>query len=145
MDKTLTDPVWGAQMADSLITKGSDVIFGAGRKTGNGAVVEAAARSIYVIGDDIDQYYALPAVAPMMLTSAMKEVTPGVTELVTMAWDAQNRRAVFPSGNFTGTAGFAPYHDLDSKVPLYVKSMMDELNTGLLNDTIRTNIPAARP
>ena len=145
MDKTFVDPTWGAQMADSLIAKGADVIFGAGSKTGNGAVVEAAARSIYIIGDDIDQYYAMPEAAPMMLSSAMKQVTSGVTELITRARDAQNSQAAFPSGNYTGTVGFAPYHDLDSKVPVNVKSMMDELNTGLLNGTIQTDVPAARP
>jgi basic membrane protein A len=44
-DKTFTDPEWGATTADSMIANGADVIFGAGGKTGNGAVVEAATQA----------------------------------------------------------------------------------------------------
>jgi basic membrane protein A and related proteins len=144
-DMTFTDPTWGAQTADSMIANGADVIFGAGGKTGNGAVDEAAAKGVYAIGVDVDQYYTLPEAAPMLLSSAMKLETPGVAALIKAAKDAQSGIAAFPAGNYLGTAGYAPYHDLDSKVPANVKSMMETLNTGLMNGTIQTNVLPAKP
>jgi basic membrane protein A len=139
-DKTFTDPEWGAQTADSMIANGADVIFGAGGKTGNGAVDEAAAKGVYAIGVDVDQYYTLPEAAPMLLSSAQKLETPGVAALIKLAKDG-----AFPAGNYLGTAGYAPYHDLASKVPANVDAMMKALLTGIQSGTILTNVAPAKP
>ena len=74
-DKTFTDPEWGKATAESMIDQGADVIFGAGGKTGNGAVTAAAQRDVYGIGVDTDQYYTLPEAQARMLSSAMKLIT----------------------------------------------------------------------
>jgi len=144
-DKTFTDPEWGAATADSMIDNGADVIFGAGGKTGNGAVEEAAQRGVYGIGVDTDQYYTLPEAAPRLLSSAMKLITPGVAGLIALAKDAQGGGAAFPSGNYMGIAGYAPYHDLDSSVPADVKAAMEQINAGLLAGTIQTGVSPVKP
>jgi len=59
-DKTFTDPEWGKTTALSMIDKGVDIIFGAGGKTGNGALLGAAEKGVYAIGVDTDQYYTVP-------------------------------------------------------------------------------------
>ncbi len=43
-DKTFTDPEWGKTSTISMIDKGGDVIFGAGGKTGNGALIAVAGK-----------------------------------------------------------------------------------------------------
>ncbi len=139
-DKTFVDPEWGAATANSMIDQGADVIFGAGGKTGNGAVTAAAQRGVYAIGVDTDQYYTLPEAAPRMLSSAMKLITPGVYELIKMAKEGN-----FPSGNYFGKAGYAPYHDLENEVPAEVKAKMEEINAGLLDGSIQTNVPPVKP
>jgi basic membrane protein A len=139
-DKTFVDPEWGAQTADSMIANGADVIFGAGGKTGNGAVTEAATKGVYAIGVDTDQYYTLPEAAPMLLSSAMKLITPGVADLIKMAKDG-----TFPGGNYLGKASYAPYHDLESKVPADVKSFMETLNNGILDGSIQTGVAPVKP
>ncbi len=139
-DKTFSDPEWGATTANSMVDKGVDVIFGGGGNTGNGAVTATAQKGVYAIGVDTDQYFTLPEAQKMLLTSAMKLITPGVFDLVKMAKDGK-----FPSGNYFGTAGFAPYHDLDSKVPAEVKTKMDEIAKGLLDGSIKTNVSPAKP
>ncbi|MBN2386514.1 MAG: BMP family ABC transporter substrate-binding protein [Anaerolineales bacterium] len=144
-DKTFTDPEWGAATAGSMIDQGADVIFGAGGKTGNGAVIEAAARGVYAIGVDTDQYYTLPEAASMMLSSAMKLITPGVAELISLARDAQNGGAAFPAGNYNGQAGYAPYHDLEDMVPQDVKDRMEEINAMLLSGELQTGVPPVKP
>lgn len=139
-DKTFTDPEWGAQTAQSMMDQGADAIFGCGGITGNGAITAAAQAGAYAIGVDADQYFTLPEAAPRMLSSAMKLVVPGVFDLVKLAHDGN-----FPVGNFFGTAGYAPYHDLESEVPADVKAEMEKIAAGLIDGSITTNVPPVKP
>ena len=139
-DKTFTDPEWGAQTAQSMMDQGADAIFGCGGITGNGAITAAAQAGAYAIGVDSDQYFTLPEAAPRMLSSAMKLITPGVFDLVKAANDGS-----FPVGNVFGTAGYAPYHDLDSEVPAEVKAEMENIFNGLADGSITTDVPPVKP
>ena len=139
-DKTFTDPEWGAQTAKSMMDNGADAIFGCGGLTGNGAITAAAQAGKYAIGVDADQYLTLPEAAPMMLSSAMKLIVPGVAELIAKAKDGS-----IEAGNFIGLAGYAPYHDLDSKVPAEVKAAMEKINTGILAGSITTGVAPSKP
>ena len=139
-DKTFTDPEWGKTTALSMIDKGVDVIFGAGGKTGNGALLGAADKGVYAIGVDTDQYLTVPEAQKVMLSSAMKLIQPGIVALLTMAKDG-----TFPKGNYLGTAGYAPYHDLDSKVPAEVKAKMTEIQKALTDGSLLTNVAPAKP
>ena len=135
-DKALTDPQWGEATAKTIIDQGADVIFGCGGTTGNGAIIAAAKAGTYVIGVDTDQYLTLPEVSTRILTSAVKLITPGVFELIKFSKEGN-----FPSGNYFGQIGYAPYHDLEDEVPAAVKTMMEQINAGLLNGSIKTNVP----
>jgi basic membrane protein A len=139
-DKTFTDPEWGAATAKSMMDQGADAIFGCGGITGNGAITAAAQAGAYAIGVDTDQYLTLPEAAPRMLSSAMKLITPGVFDLIKLAQDGN-----FPTGNYFGAAGYAPFHDLDSEVPAEVKAEMDKINAGLLDGSIKTNVSPVKP
>ncbi len=139
-DKTFTDPEWGAQTAKAMMDNGADAIFGCGGLTGNGAITAAAQAGKYAIGVDADQYLTLPEAAPRMLSSAMKLITPGVAELVAAA-----KGGTIEGGNFIGDAGYAPFHDLDSKVPAEVKKTMEEINAGLLDGSITTGVSPTKP
>ena len=139
-DKTFTDPEWGAATAKSMMDQGADAIFGCGGITGNGAITAAAQAGAYAIGVDTDQYLTLPEAAPRMLSSAMKLITPGVFDLVKSVKDG-----AFVNGNVTGSAGYAPFHDLDGDVPADVKAEMEKINAGLLDGSIMTNVAPVKP
>ena len=139
-DKTFVDPEWGKTTAISMIDKGVDVVFGAGGKTGNGALLGCAEKGVYAIGVDTDQYFTVPEARTVLLSSAMKLLTPGTFDLIKLAKDGK-----FPGGNYVGKAGYAPYHDLESKVPADVKTKMEEIAKGLLDGTIKTNVAPAKP
>lgn len=139
-DKTFTDPEWGAQTAQSMMAQGADAIFGCGGITGNGAITAAAQAGAYAIGVDTDQYLTLPEAAPRMLSSAMKLIVPGVFDLIKLSQEGN-----FPSGNYFGNAGYAPYHDLEGEVPADVKATMEQINAGLLDGSITTNVPPVKP
>jgi basic membrane protein A and related proteins len=139
-DKTFTDPEWGAQTAKSMMDNGADAVFGCGGLTGNGAITAAAQAGKFAIGVDADQFFTLPEAASMMLSSAMKLIVPGVAELVAKAKDGS-----IEAGNFVGLAGYAPYHDLESKVPAEVKTAMEKINAGILDGSIKTGVSPAKP
>jgi len=134
LDVAFTDPEWGATTAAQAIANGADVVFGAGGKTGNGALIETAGTAgLYCIGVDSDQWETVPEAHGCLISSAMKLITPAVFELITMAKDGN-----MPSGNYYGAAGLAPYHDFDSAIPQDVKDLIDKTATGLLDGSITT-------
>jgi basic membrane protein A len=139
-DKTFVDPEWGKTTAISMIDKGVDIIFGAGGKTGNGALLGAAEKGVYAIGVDTDQYFTVPEAQKVLLSSAMKLLTPGTFNLIKMAKDG-----TFPDGNFFGQAGYAPFHDVDSQVPAEVKAKMEEIDKALKDGSLQTNVAPVKP
>ncbi len=133
-----TDPEWGASTAKQLMDQGADVVFGAGGKTGNGALIQVAeyakaGKEVYCIGVDTDQWYTVPEARPCLVTSAMKLITPGVFELIKLAKEGN-----FPGGNYYGGVGLAPFHDFEDKIPQEVKDKLAEIRKGLEDGSIDT-------
>jgi basic membrane protein A len=134
MDVAFTDPEWGASTAKQAIDQGADVVFGAGGKTGNGALIEVAGNAgLYCIGVDSDQWETVPEAHSCLVSSAMKLITPGVFNLVQASVDGS-----FPAGNFTGEVGLAPFHDFDSQISDEIKAQLDEIDAGLQDGSIET-------
>jgi basic membrane protein A len=140
LDQSFLDQPWGAATADAMVKRGVDVVFGAGGETGNGAIIAAAQRGADVIGADTDQYLTLPVAAPKMITSAIKLIAPGVEDLI-----RATRNGQFPSGNYTGKAGFAHFHDQDSNVPADVKELIRQIYQGILDGSVQTGVLGTKP
>jgi basic membrane protein A len=130
-----SDPDWGKATTTQMIQQQADVVFGAGGNTGNGALLGALERNVLAIGVDTDQWETLPQVRPVLISSAMKLITPGVFDLIKSTGEG-----AFKSGNQTGQVGLAPFHDHDAKVPAAVKTRLQEIDAGLKSGTIRTNV-----
>jgi basic membrane protein A len=140
-DKTFTDPEWGKTTAISMIDKGVDIVFGAGGKTGNGALQGAAEKGKLAIGVDTDQYYTVPECQEVMLTSAMKLITPGTYDLLKMAKEGNFP----PGGNYMGEAGLAPYHDCSSRVSAEADAKVQEIATAFLDGSLETGVSPVKP
>jgi basic membrane protein A and related proteins len=82
----------------------------------------------------------VPEAQSVMLSSAMKLLTPGVFNMIKSVGDGS-----FKPGNNTGDVGLAPYHDLDAKVPADVKAKMDKITADLKSGAIKTNVPPVKP
>lgn len=133
LDVAFTDPEWGATTAKQAIDQGADVVFGAGGKTGNGALIEVAGNEgLYCIGVDSDQWETVPEAHPCLISSAMKLITPGVFTLI------QTAEGSFPGGNYLGPVGLAPFHDFADAIPQEVKDSLDQINDGLEDGSIST-------
>jgi len=139
-DKTFTDPEWGKTTAQSMIDKKADVIFGAGGKTGNGALLGAAEKKVYCIGVDTDQYFTVPEAKSCLISSAMKLLTPSTFDMIKAA-----KEGTFKGGLYTGPVGLAPYHDFDAQIPANVKAKIEQIDKGLKDGSIKTNVPPVKP
>jgi basic membrane protein A len=139
ISQAFVDPEWGAATARQALDQGADVVFGAGGQTGNGALQEVAAAveagsTLYCIGVDTDQWETLPAAHPCLVSSAVKQITPGVVDLIgKFAADG-----TMTAGNQFGPAGLAPFHDFEDKVPQEVKDKLAELQAGLQDGSVTT-------
>jgi basic membrane protein A len=140
IDKTFTDPEWGKTTAIAMIDKGVDVVFGGGGKTGNGALLGAAERGAMAIGVDTDQHLTVPEAQKVLLTSAMKRLDEGTFELLKLAKEGK-----MPTGNYLGKAGYAPFHDLEAKVPAEVKAKLAEMEKALRDGSLKTGVPPTKP
>ncbi|OGO26711.1 MAG: BMP family ABC transporter substrate-binding protein [Chloroflexi bacterium RBG_16_54_11] len=134
LEPTSTDPGWGASITTQAIQNGADVVFDAGGKTGNGALIETARHpGLYCIGVDTDQWETVPAARPCLISSVVKLITAGVFDLIKMA-----KEGTFPNGNYFGASGLAPYHDFDSVIPQAVKDKIGLISSGLNAGSITT-------
>ncbi len=134
LDVAFTDPEWGAATSAQAIDQGADVLFGAGGKTGNGALIETASHDgVYCIGVDSDQWETVPEAHSCLVSSAMKLIAPGVFDLISASQEGE-----FPGGNFIGEVGLAPFHDFDATVPQEVKDQIDEINSSLQDGSLET-------
>jgi len=129
LDVAFTDPEWGAATAKQALEQGADVVFGAGGKTGNGALIETAGyEGAYCIGVDSDQWFTVPEAHTCLVSSAMKLITPSVIDLIKLA-----NEGAFPAGNYVGPVGLAPFHDLETAVGQEIIDKLAEAEHGLLN------------
>lgn len=142
LSKTFDDPAWGKVMAQGLIDKGADVLFGAGGATGTGALLAAADHpgEVLAIGVDVDQYTTVPQAQFVIVSSAMKQITPGLYRLIKQA-----KTGGFQGGTSYGEVALAPYHNLAAKVPPAVTTRLSQLVADLNSNAVKTNVPAARP
>jgi basic membrane protein A and related proteins len=143
LDKTFTDPAWGKASALAQIDRGADIIFGGGGNTGNGALFAVAERKdqgILCIGVDTDQFETVPESQPVILTSAIKLLTPGVFNLIKAVGDG-----TFKGGNVNGDVGLAPYHNQASRVTPDIQAKIDKLNADLKSGAVKTGVAPAKP
>ena len=133
--KGFSDPEWGKDTANQEMSQGADVIFAAGGNTGNGGLLAIADRrgSVLGIGVDTDQYLSLPEAKSILVSSAMKLITPGVANIIKAVQDGS-----FKGGNVIGDVGLAPYHDLDPKVPADVKTKITQITGDVTSGKVKT-------
>jgi basic membrane protein A len=139
---SFSDTLQGAALADSLIRQNAAVIFACAGATGNGALYKAKEAGKWGIGVDVDQYYSIPSVGPVLLSSCMKKLDNIVYQVL-----ENYSNADFPGGttirgalNNSGVA-LAPFHDFDSEIPDSIKTAINTIQSGITTGTIKTGWP----
>lgn len=137
-------PDQGKASAASLLDEGVDVLFGAGGKTGNGALVAVRERSeqgqdVAGIGVDVDQYFTLPQEQPILLTSVEKRLKNAVFGMIQQTLNGDFEGC----GVYVGTlandgVGLAPFHDWEDRVPDELQSELEEVRQAIVAGDIDT-------
>lgn len=147
--ESFTDPVSGAAAALEFMEEGADVIFGAAGPTGSGAIREAAAAGVYVIGVDQDEYETtfLGGQAPgadKILSSMIKAVGVGVYDQLhglidpeTHLW-AGGGTYILDASN--GGIVYAPFHETAEEVPEAVKARLADILSALADGSLQTGV-----
>lgn len=135
IDQSYNDPTWGAKTAQFMLDAGADVIVATAGHTGDGALVEIAKSSdAFCIGVDTDHWLVLPEAQSCLVSSAMKQISNGVFELI-----AHSLLGNMPYGNYAGNAELAPFHQYDEFFSADVKQVLADLKIGLANSSIPTD------
>lgn len=134
------DPAWGNATALQVVRDGADVVFAAGGSTADAALSSAANQGAAVIGAETDAYARLTDVRPRLVSSALNDIRLGVRDLMRLT-----RTGKFPSGEFFGQIGLAPFHGWESQIPQAVKDRLLKITNGLNDGSTQTNVPYQSP
>ncbi len=127
--------VWGDAEARQFIDQGADVIFGAGGRTGQGALPAAARAGRLCIGAGFDDYVGDPSARSCLLTSALTHADVAVETVVLEAVAGRGLGGLRRLGLADGAVGLAPFHELDARVTPEMRRHLSELQTALAAGT----------
>jgi basic membrane lipoprotein Med (substrate-binding protein (PBP1-ABC) superfamily) len=144
---SFVDRAAGAAAATQQIGEGAGIIFGAGGPTGSGAIAEAAAQGVFVIGVDQDEYFTTfgsgaTEGAEYIVSSALKKVDVGVYDMIAAL--VEGDMDAFPGGGIyildvaNGGISFGPKHDAD--VPDEIYEAVAEIEAKLVSGEIETGV-----
>jgi basic membrane protein A len=137
---SFSDPTQGGAAAKAMIGSGADVIFSTGGATGNGALLAACKAGVTAIGSDTDQALSLPAAAPCLISSAMKDVTGAVTRALLRVAAGSFAAGFHTDDATTGGIVLAPPHELAGDLTGTISSRLDAVLRGLADGSIRPNV-----
>ena len=133
------DTLQGANLAESLIQAGADVMFACAGTTGNGSLYQAKNIGIVGIGVDTDQYFTIPDVGDILLTSCMKRLDQSLYQEMIAINNRQFHGGSTSIGNLTNSGvELAPFHDFETQIPDSIKTALAGIRQGIISGTINT-------
>ncbi len=131
--------------AQTLIDQNADVILPVGGPIflSAGEAIRDAGTEIALIGVDADAYETAPDLKDLFLTSILKGIQVGVSDVVSAAGEGE-----FSAEPYVGTlendgVGLAPFHDFESKVDPALTGELDTIKQGIIDGEITIESPSA--
>ncbi|PJJ61784.1 BMP family lipoprotein [Compostimonas suwonensis] len=131
--------------AQTLIDQGADVLMPVGGPIYQSAIeaIRDSGKPVAMIGVDADLTETDPDNADLFLTSVLKGIKVGVSDVVTAAGAGE-----FDNTPFVGTlendgVGIAPFHDFESQVPADLQSQLDDVKAGIIDGSIPVESPSS--
>ncbi|GAB2824845.1 BMP family ABC transporter substrate-binding protein [Alpinimonas psychrophila] len=131
--------------AQGLIDQNADVIFPVGGPIFLSAAeaIKDSAKPIVMIGVDADAFLTAPDISSLFLTSVLKQVGVGVSDVTNAA-----AAGTFDNTPFVGTlandgVGLAPFHDFSAKVKSGLQAELDVIKAGIIAGTIPVVSPSS--
>jgi basic membrane protein A len=147
--KTVDDVDWGTARGREQISKGADLLFGAGGQAGKGALLAAKEATkpgnpIYAIAGYQDPYDSTPEVRSVLLTSAIQRVDIAVFSAI-KNWAGGKFKAgplLFDLSN--DGVGVAVFHDLEANVPQTARDKLTGATKALKDQLVDTGYDPGR-
>ncbi|MFI5793352.1 BMP family protein [Streptomyces sp. NPDC051677] len=135
-----SSPDKGKDAASGQIEAGADVIYHAAGLSGQGVITEAAAKKVWAIGVDSDQYSqsALKAYKDYILGSALKNVGGAVYDLVKSVYQGKPLSGVVRGSLSNDGVGFADTNP-KYKAMTDVVAAVDKAKKDIIAGTITVN------
>ncbi|BDZ40918.1 BMP family ABC transporter substrate-binding protein [Paraoerskovia sediminicola] len=131
------DQSQGQQLTQTFIDQGADIILPVAGPVGLGSLAAAKdSDGVSVIWVDSDGAETNPDSADLILTSVLKQIGPGVEDVITGAVNDE-----FDNSPYIGTlendgVGLAPFHEFEDTVPQELKDEVEQLKQDIIDGTI---------
>ena len=125
------DVAAATRIAAHLISSGADIIMPVDGPTGGYGAGEAARQTqtpkVLLIGVDTDQFFSTPQYSDLWLTSVQKRYRRMVYLAMGDVVDGDFKGGVLNGTLENGGVGLAPFHGLESRVPISLPAKLDEI------------------
>lgn len=130
--------------AQNLLDQGADVILPVGGPIYKSAAqaIKDSGKDIALIGVDADVTQTDPSIADILLTSIMKGIAVGVSDVVKSSADGKFDNKPFVGTLENGGVAMAPFHSFESKVDPGLQKELDELKQAIINGDVTVTSPA---
>jgi len=135
-DKLFNDPEWGEQQVLHLIDNGVDTVTGFGGGTAEGALLKASEEGILAIGAEVDQYFRIPELQPVLVTSVIKDPGVELSRIVLLAHQGERS-----TGSHEGQIVLAPFRSPQFETATEIQLEMENALLGIRNGDIKIDIP----
>ena len=131
--------------AQNLIDQGADVILPVGGPIFLSAAeaIRDSGKDIAMIGVDADVYETAVDLKDLFLTSIMKGMQVGVSEVVTSAAAEEFDNSPFVGTLENGGVSIAPFHDYESKVKAELQGELDALKADIISGAVTVTSPSS--
>lgn len=138
------NPDLGAQVAQTLIAQGADVVFSPAGLTSVGAVLTATQSGKWGIGVDTDYYNTVYAGGTItgsnrLLTSVLKKLDNAVyftiQDVISNTFTAGTKEYNLAADG----VGLAPYHATDADIPVHIKARVEQTRQSIIAGRIDVN------
>lgn len=131
--------------AQNLIDQGADVILPVGGPIYKSAAqaIKDSSKDIALIGVDADVTETDPDIADILLTSIMKGIAVGVSDVVKASADGNFDNSPFVGTLENGGVSIAPFHEFEGKVDAALQGQLDALKADIISGAVKVESPSS--
>lgn len=130
----------GRTFAQNLVDEGADIVMPVAGPVGLGSAAlasELGTDKLMIIGVDADQYESDSANQGVYLTSVLKNMDVTTFDAIKQVFDGTFKGGIVVGTLANGGVGLAPYHDMESAVPVELQDQITALETGIIDGSIK--------
>ena len=132
----------GRTFAQNLVDEGADIVMPVAGPVGLGSAAlasELGTDKLMIIGVDADQYESDSANQGVYLTSVLKNMDVTTFDAIKQVFDGTFKGGVVVGTLANGGVGLAPFHDMESAVPVELQDQITALETGIIDGSIKVS------